>query len=325
MTALPGVLYIDTLLALTLLSFSMDYLLLWATAKVTKAPTRRGGLLLGAMLGTAYFVVYYLSSLGILPYFASLRFWPVILFTSIGMVILAFSATSWRQLLRVVGFFYFIAVSAGGAGVAAGYALGWGVGGRLFAAIAAILLIAELGWGVVQRSVWQRLYHVPLEIALLEGTVRVTALLDSGNRLREPLRGDAVIVVDHSAVEHLLPNHLQEVMHRMEQGDLSQISRLLTSSRLSARFRVIPYSSLGNENGLLVGFRPDHVWVGLDGKRVQLHDVVVGISPHNLDPDGTYQALLHPDLVHTTAEVGDPQIPANAPKEGESAHVSTYS
>lgn len=323
MATLPRIIYIDTLISLAVLSFTMDYLLLWATSKVTKVARGVVGLSLGALVGTGYFILYYLSARGILPYYAWLRFWPVILATSICMVIVAFYPISWRPLLRVTGFFYFIAVSSGGAGVAAGYALGLGVIGQLLVSIAAILIMAELGWGVVQKSLWQRLYNIPLGIELFGERVQVLALLDTGNRLREPLRGAQVIVVEHSAMAHLLPRHLQDVMQRMERGDLSEISRLLTSARLSSRFRVIPYASLGNENGLLVGIRPDDVWVEFEGRRITLENIVVGISPNDLDPDGSYRALIHPELLETALEAGNPNQHSASSKEGESAHVST--
>ncbi len=323
MTPIPQVIYIDTLISLAVLSFTMDYLLLWATSKVTKVNRGVWGLSLGALVGTSYFILYYLSAKGVLPYYGWLRFWPVILATSIFMVVVAFYPIAFRPLLRVTGFFYFIAVSSGGAGVAAGYALGWGVTGQLLVSIAAILITAELGWGVVQKSLWQRLYHIPLGIELFGERVQVLALLDTGNRLREPLRGSQVVVVEHSAIAHLLPRHLQDVMQRMERGDLSEISRLLTSARLSARFRVIPFASLGNENGLLIGIRADGVWVDFEGRRINLENVVIGISPNDLDPDGSYRALIHPELLEHSLEVGPPQVRATSSKEGESVHVST--
>lgn len=317
------VIYIDTLIALAVLSLMMDYLLLWATSKVTKVERKPWSLALGALLGTSYFITYYLSARGALPYYGWLRFWPVVLGTSLAMILVAFYPLTGRQFLRVTGIFYFIAVSSGGAGIAAGYALGWGVLGQLLAAIAAILLTAELGWGVVQKSLWQRLYHVPIEIVLFGRPVRMIALLDTGNTLRDPLKGSPVIVVEHSAIAPLLPEHLRDVMRQMEQGDLSQISRLLTSARLSARFRVIPFASLGNEKGLLIGLRPDRASVEVEGRRIVLPDAIIGLSPHSLDPHGAYRALLHPEFLQR--ESGDPLVrpAATTKKEGESVHAST--
>lgn len=325
----PGerVIYVDTLILTALLSFVMDYLLLWATASVTKTVRRSGRIALGAALGTTYFVLYYLSERGAIPYYGWLRFWPALVLISAGMLVAAFYPLPWRGFLRLSGYFYLISVSSGGAGVAAWYALGWGVGWALLVSIAAILLIAELGWGVVQRTLWQRLYQIPLEVVLFGERIAVNALLDTGNQLRDPVKGSPVIVLEHRAIAELLPEHLNEVLVEMAAGDLSRVNRLLTSEQWSSRFRVIPFRSLGKENGMLVGFRPDRVQIILDGEPVSLDETVVAIYHKPLDPEGAYQALIHPALLdRTTAERLEGALPGRLPlHEGESSHASTSS
>ena len=319
------VVYVDTLLLLAALSFLMDYLLLWATSKVVKVPQHPWRLGLGAAIGTGYFVIYYLAERGVGQAYGWLRFWPVLIAVSCLMLTAAFWPLPWRTLVRTAGFFYFITVSSGGAGVASGYALGWGVTGQLAAAIAAILVTAELGWGVVQKSLWQRLYNVSLEIVVFGERVMTQALIDTGNRLRDPLGGAPVIVVEHGVVAHLLPEHLGATLLEMEAGELGGISRLLTSERWSTRFRVIPFTSLGKEKGLLVGFRPDSASVVVEGRRIPLSGVIVGLSPKPLDPEGVYHALLHPELLD--AAVQGQQAPAwaraTSSSEGERRHAST--
>lgn len=320
------VVYLDVLLFIALLSFVMDFLLLWATSKATKTRAHPARLMAAAAVGTCYFIAFYLSSLSVIPYYGWLQFWPVIVGASFAMLGIAFAPFPLRRLPRIAGFFYFIALSSGGAGMAAGYALQWGVPGQLFASIAAILIIAEIGWGVVQKSVWQRVYQVPLEVVLFGARVRTTALLDTGNQLKDPLKGSKVIVVEHQAILPLLPESLRDDLIELERGDLSKVGRLLASAKWSARFRVIPFASLGKRNGLLMGFRPDEAAVYIEGRRILLRDAVIGISPERLDPEGGYAALLHPDLVQDAVSALDaaPKSAVHRPK-GESPHVSTPS
>lgn len=322
-----AVIYVDVLLLLAALSFLMDYLLLWATAKATKVQAPSLRLASGALAGTAYFVLYYLAERGALGFYGWLRFWPSVLAASFLMILIAFCPLSVRRFLRVTGYFYAISLTSGGAGIAAGYALGWSVAGRLIVAIAAVLVTAELGWGVVQKSLWQRLYQVPLEIVLLGERVAATALLDTGNRLKDPVSGAPVAVVEHSVIARLLPEHLEEAVRRMEQGELGEIGRLLTSAEWSARFRVIPFTALGKEKGLLIGFRPDEVYVTVEGKRIRLDRVVVGVYHRRLDPDGAYQALVHPEMIQAALSPGEafPFEHSSRHREGESTHVATPS
>lgn len=321
------VVYVDTLMLLSSLSFLMDYLLLWATAKVTRTSLRPRRLCLGAGIGTLYFAVYYLSHRGAGYDLGWLLSWPAVVAVSLGMLAAAFWPLPWPTLARVTGYFYFIAVSSGGAGVAAGYALGWGAAGRLLASIAAILVTAELGWGVVQRTVWQRLYHVTLEVLIFGQKVTAQALVDTGNRLRDPLGGTPVIVVEHDVVAHLMPEHLHPVLSKMEAGDFSDVSRLLSSQRWSSRFRVIPFNSLGKEKGLLIGFRPDEAAVWIGGRRLPLGPVVVALHPRALDPEGAYRALVHPDLLDALplAEGRASWTHSTPSQEGERSRVATPS
>lgn len=46
--------------------------------------------------------------------------------------------------------------------------------------------------------------------------------------------------------------------------------------KLDHNFRVIPYSSLGNENGILLGFKPDCIKIYIDDECVE-KEAVIGI------------------------------------------------
>jgi stage II sporulation protein GA (sporulation sigma-E factor processing peptidase) len=65
---------------------------------------------------------------------------------------------------------------------------------------------------------------------------------------------------------------------------------------------VIPFSSLGTPNGMLLGFKPDQVEILEKDDTIKvLQDVVIGIYNQRLSRDNKYQALLHPDIFHEIA------------------------
>jgi len=318
------VIYIDVLLSLAALSLLMDFLILWATSKAAKVPRKWWRLAFGALFGTAYFILYYLAIRRVVPYYGWLASWPALLIVSLSMLLIAFAPVSWPVFLRITAFSYFIAVSSGGAGLAAGYALGWDLPYQLLVAIGAIVVVAELGWGVVQKSIWRRLYHLPLEITLFDRRVRTIALLDTGNRLIDPLSGAAVVVVELEVLAAILPEPIREAVRQMGDGDLHQVSRLLYSSRWSSRFRVIPFRSLGRENGLLVGFRPDAAAIRYEGKLLPLDGVTIGIYHLPLDAEGSYHALLHPDAIEGKPVTLTPSSVAASPSKGEAPHATFF-
>ena len=297
-----AVIWVDVLVLQLAANALFDYLLLWATAAVTRTPANRRRLLAGTAVGTGYFLLYVLAEARLIPYYGLLRWVPVIVLVSAGMLLAAFGRLTPRRLVTVAAHFYGIGFGAAGAGMATAFLFGSPAApdalAGFLAASGVILLIAELGWGVVQQRIWQQLYQMPLEVRFGEHVCRLPALVDTGNRLREPLSGMPVVVVEGEALHHILPEHLRPAVAAMETGDLEPVSRLLASERWSSRFRVIPFASIGREHGLLIGFRPDEVRVVVDGRAVPVGPCILGLCRGRLDPEGAYRALIHPELVH---------------------------
>ncbi|MFS8523325.1 MAG: sigma-E processing peptidase SpoIIGA [Limnochordales bacterium] len=297
------VIWMDALMLQAVAALIFDYMLLWATAEVARAPASAGRLAAAALLGAGYFVAHTLAGAGVLPGYGHLRLVPVVFLVSAAMLVVAFGARPVRRLLAIGAHFYGIGFVAAGAGTAASFLFGSGgapdsVAGFL-AAGGAILAVAELGWGVLQRRIWQQLYQLPLEIELGGRCRRMMALVDTGNRLRDPLTGRPVVVVEQETLADLLPGDVRPAVERMESGDLSAVERLLASERWSARFRVIPFSSIGRRHGLLIGFRPDAVRLVWEGRPTPAGDCILAVCKGPLDPDGSYRALVHPDLLRT--------------------------
>jgi stage II sporulation protein GA (sporulation sigma-E factor processing peptidase) len=60
---------------------------------------------------------------------------------------------------------------------------------------------------------------------------------------------------------------------------------------------MIPFASIGSQNGMLFGFRPDEVEVISEDKTDTFKDVVVGIYNFSLSAEGKYQGLLNPEMI----------------------------
>jgi hypothetical protein len=167
-----------------------------------------------------------------------------------------------------------------------------------------ILLVAELGWGVLQRRSWRQSLKVPLEITFGTATASITALLDTGNQLKCPLSGVPVIVVEHRMLAEIFPPSLLVAIERLGEGDLSTLSSQISSTPWSSRFRIIPYTSIGASNGLMIGFRPTAVSLWLSGQVYVAPTCIIALSPQTLDPNGAYHALIGLDLVegHATEQ-----------------------
>ena len=121
----------------------------------------------------------------------------------------------------------------------------------LCAALAGLLLFNEI---IRQRNPARFTPYVNIALKLGEKTIRFQALVDTGNRLREPLSGQPVLIAE---------------------------SRLLRGDPPSDGQRRVPFGALGG-NGWLACFRPAAAWVEKDRRRMPLPPFWVGVVPGRL-------------------------------------------
>jgi stage II sporulation protein GA (sporulation sigma-E factor processing peptidase) len=310
-------LYVDVWLLRLGCNFIFEYLLLWATATITHTRTRPSRLCAGSLVGTIHYALYLLAGLGLIPLYGLLRFLPVVLLVSLLMILATFYPVSWKRLLSVSGHFYSIGFVAAGVGMAAAYVFGGPTSPQFtigtIVSILTILLIAEIGWGIVHETIANRVYRVPVDILCDEAHIHTTALVDTGNHLKDPLNRQSVIIVDSRALTGLLPEELLKIIIDLGRGEQTAIDQLGQLKAWQTRLRLIPFSSIGKDNGLLIGFRPDEVRIG--GRLVPGHiPPTIAVHPFCLDPNDEYMALVPPVLVESTLAV-----------EGGKTHAKTTS
>lgn len=152
-------------------------------------------------------------------------------------------------------------------------ALGIGNGGQwtLLACAAAGLC----GWFLCRRKTLQG-KCVPVTLTHKGKTVELTALVDSGNQLVDPISGDRVLVVDGNVALVLLGLSAQVLEDPLTALSTAAIPGL----------RLIPYSSVDCPGGLMLGIRMDQVCI--NGEQV---DQIVAFAPQRIGRGREYDAL----------------------------------
>ena len=91
----------------------------------------------------------------------------------------------------------------------------------------------------------------------------------------------------------------------LDEDIIKNISQILNgkwidnSSIHSYKFKLIPFTSLGNENGLLIGFKPDYVKIYKD-EEVLRDDVIIGIYDGKLSKTNLYTSLIGLEILKTS-------------------------
>ncbi len=289
------------------INLTVDFLLLWMTGAWVGQQLNPWRLLAAALLGAAY-----AFGAALIPGLAWLGWLPLRLLFPLLMLAVAFDLADWRPAVRLIGVFYGVSLVAGGAALASqfwGSPAGWLQQGvfvlrqynLMVPAILASLAAGRQVFLFAQRAIGQARRYYPVEVAFGDRRVRLRALLDTGNHLRDPLLQLPVMVITYESLAPLLPPAVRPAFEAGGDAppavDPEALAEALDGTHWAERLRLIPFSSLGQQSGLLVCFRPDAVYFW-DGERmVVATQALVGVYSRRLDEAGRYNALLSPDFL----------------------------
>lgn len=241
-----------------LLNFLVDWLLLMGTNRLCGHPVVLGRTALGGLLGGFYAGVCLLPDTA----FLGSPLWRVTVLVL--MALLAFGL--YRSSIRRAVVFVLLSMALNGIVYFLGSGNVWSVaaGGGI------VSLLCILGF----RGKIGSAPYVPVELTYKGKNLKLTALQDTGNCLCDPVTGSPVLVVDKDTA--VLLTGLSA----------DQISRPVETMGTIPGLRLIPYRSVGAENGLMLGLRLQEVKIGSwKGSRV------VAFAPGSLSMEGEYQAL----------------------------------
>ncbi len=288
--------YVDSLLLAAGSTFALDLVVLWAVKQISGWDASESRLLGAAAFSTAVFVTlvgFVQAGAGDVRSGAS---FAVGLAAVGGSLVLAFPGMPLHRLARALVLRCFLTALAGGAATAAYSATRGSLAAAFIVAVAAVALAAEAGWGAVHRGIRDGLLVVPIQIDFGADRVTLRALIDTGNRLRDPVSGNPVIIVEYGAIEFALPTEVRGAWAKSG-DDFEAHVRAIADSAWSSRFRAIPYSSVGRQRGMMVGLRPDRVYVANGRRTVITSRAVICVHSSALCPDGNYRALVNPDIL----------------------------
>jgi stage II sporulation protein GA (sporulation sigma-E factor processing peptidase) len=166
----------------------------------------------------------------------------------------------------------------------------------LFSSGLCIVLVMPIG-RILSGKVLREGSVVPVHIRLGDRSVRFNALVDTGNSLIDPITGYPVMVVEAESIKSILPPEFYKSVVSNNMGAYIQTSQRADDNIWLKRVHLIPFKSIGRENGMLTGFRPDNIRVCQNGAFKEINDVIVGICSIKLSNNAKYSALLGPAML----------------------------
>lgn len=266
---------------LFLINFCMNLVILHICEKLLACGAKKWRICLAAAGGGVYSVCIFFPQAAVL-YTIILK-----LAVSAAIVLISFPTKSPKAFLLRLGMFYLVSFALGGACMAVMYFTD--IGGKTgaivkngafymqlplrtvaFSALAAYVLIRAVSF-MMKRIRSRKIYEVTIRMG--ENVVKTRGLLDTGNSLSEPVSGRPVPVAEWRVVSSLLPAGCTK----------DNFIRYVPPERI----KLIPYKSVGNENGVMWAVRADEMSLG---DRI-VEKPLVGIYEGMLSED--YGILLH--------------------------------
>lgn len=287
--------YIDVVLIENLI---MDYIILLASGLILKIKIKHIRLILASLLGAVYSIIAYM---GILELYSSILL-KIIL--SIIIVYIAFNPQSIKKMWKDLLIFYLTSFVFGGAAFALIYIIrpqdilmrnGLFLGTYplktvMLGGIVAFTIIIT-AFTVVKRKISKKDMFCTIEIKLNGKNIKANAMIDTGNMLKEPITNTPVVVVEHTLLYQCIPKEILNNLENIIGGDFEKIPDKIKQEYI-LKLKLIPFSSLGKQNGMLLGIKPEYLKIITEEQEKTQKNVIIGIYNKSLTKRGEYRALL---------------------------------
>jgi len=275
---------------LFLLNFIMHLLIIRWSGKLCGKKAKMWRNITGAAFASVIYVIFYIYGSNVIGLLMGL-------IGLIGGLAITYAPLRAKALRRLIISSLLLTITLGGGCLSAYYILiSVGIAGSfplwLLAAGAAAAYIAVKYTVKRIRQGAVHMANVDVRISVSGKFASFTALVDTGHNLREPISGKPVIVAEFTAIMNLLPDEIKCLFNEKAEDNLTNCADVFSIAGFANRLRLLPYCSIGERNGMLIGFRPDMAFVGEVSK-----DVIVAVYNDVLSSDRDYAALISAELM----------------------------
>lgn len=141
--------------------------------------------------------------------------------------------------------------------------------------ITVLVLMLCCIWGWLEKELVKKEYYYEVSIKIGESILHGIGFVDTGNHLQDPISHQPVSVMS---------------IHMLSEKQQVQLME-------SERFRLIPFSSVGKEEGLMKGIRGDYMCVKWEKKNNIIENPILGIYEEEFSGKEKYDILLHPSCI----------------------------
>lgn len=285
---------------LFLLNFLLDFTVLWACGRFLKLPVSYGRNIFAATIGALYGVGILVPGFSVIYMLGFKVLFPII------MLLIAYPYKNLKSLLALAGVFYLISFAMAGAALGGSTLLNnYGLqidgvktvrGVSLLFALAIAMILAKKGIQKLRKNWKKENFKINMEIFAGDRSCKLTALIDTGNELYDPVSGKPVIVAEYASLLPLLPQGVRRAIESHGETDPARVMEEGAIDGWERRFRLVPFASIGKSHGLLLGFRPDNVLIHGE-EEINNKNVIICFYLKKFPQTGGYKAIVNPEVM----------------------------
>ena len=276
----------------------INYLIIYVTGIIAKSKIKPFKIFIGSAIGATYSIIYYIINLKI---YSSLL---IKLMLSVVIIYISFNSKSFKKLLKQIILFYLVSFVFGGAAVSIIYMFdsqkitiqnGVLVGDYTLKTVLIGIIIAYItalvGFNIIKTKISKKDLICDVTVTLNKKDINTKAMIDTGNLLREPITNTPVIVMEHTLFYGILPKEILNNIENILGGDLSKVPEDIQKKYIH-KLKIIPFSSLGKQNGMLLGIKADNLIIYQDEISKNIEKIIIGLYNKSLTKKGEYKSLL---------------------------------
>ncbi len=291
--------YIDVVLIENII---MNYIILVATSIILKLKINHIRIIISSLLGAIYSIVAYIGFIKIYENII-LKF-----ILSIIIVYIAFNPQNMKKMWKDLTIFYLTSFVFGGVAFALIYIVkpqnilmknGMFLGTYtlkiiILGAIISFIIII-VAFRIVKNKISKKDMFCNVEIKINNKLIKTKAMIDTGNFLREPITNIPVIIIEHTLLYEIIPKEILNNLEKIIGGQFTEVPHNIKEEYIS-KLKLIPYSSLGKQNGMLLGIKSEYVKI-ITEEGEKIEEAIIGIYDKSLTKRGEYRALLGVELL----------------------------
>lgn len=271
----------------------MNCIILFATAIILKNPIKILRILTSSIIGSTYAIIIYISKLQIY----SNIFVKIAL--SAVMVYVAFNPAKVKSFFKGIMIFYLTSFTFGGVTFALLYFVkpqNISFQNGVLIGISPIkiiitggligFIIITISFKNIKGKLTKKDMICDIKIIQKDKTKQIKAIIDTGNLLTDPITKVPIIIVEKDKLMDIFPKNILENTINFIEGKDVEMGEYLS------KIRIIPFKSLGKENGLLLGIKVDGVIINYQNNDNFVKEVIVGIYEKKLSNNNSYSALI---------------------------------